>query len=268
VTAANGHVRLAARSVGYRLGGRTLLAEATVAASAGELLAVIGPNGAGKSTLLRALAGLVEPTSGTVDCDGESLRTITPQRRSELIAYLAQERTVHWPMTARAIVALGRLPHLPPGRRLAPRDHTAVDAALTAMDVTHLAQRPILELSGGERARVLLARSLAQQPQILIADEPTAGIDPAHQITLLRHLRTQAMGGMAVLVALHDLALASQFADLIVLMAAGRTIATGTPGEILTDDVAGAAYGIRLATLEFNGVRITLPGDIRSSTRP
>lgn len=259
---------LAAEGISLDLARRTVLQGASLAAHSGRLTALIGPNGAGKSTMLRVLAGLLVPERGAVTFAGAPFAALPPDERARSIAYLAQERTVHWPMSARAIVALGRLPHLGVGRRSGLADEAAISSAMAAMDVTQFAERPVLELSGGERARVLLARALAQQPRVLIADEPTAGLDPAHQLALLTHLRAAAGSGMAVIVALHDLALAARFADEVVLMRAGRTIAAGSPRDILTDAVAGAAYGIQFLSIEHDGRRIVVPGDMMAPPSP
>lgn len=169
---------------------------------------------------------------------------------------------MHWALLARAVVALGRLPHRPLGAGESARDHAAIDTALAAMDAAHLAGRPVPELSGGERARVLVARALAQEPRALLADEPAAGLDPAHQLTLFRHLAALAAEGRTVIVALHDLSLAARFCHSIALVHEGRTIAAGPPKEVLTPEHLAAAYGIRAHYRCLDGVPVVLPLDV------
>jgi iron complex transport system ATP-binding protein len=231
-------------------------------AHAGEVTAVIGPNGAGKTTLLRTVAGLLPPDAGTAAVDGRALSDWQPQALARALAYLPQERVVHWALSARAIVALGRLPYQPMGAGESEADAAAIDAALTAVDATHLAERPVLEMSGGERARILVARALAQEPRVLLADEPAAGLDPAHQLTLFRHFTALAVVGRTVVVALHDLSLAARFCHRIVLMHRGRTVASGAPADVLTSEHLAAVYGIRARYATLDGVPIVLASDV------
>jgi iron complex transport system ATP-binding protein len=245
-----------------RLKGREVLRGLDLVAQPGELTAVIGPNGAGKSTLLRAIAGLIPAAAGAVLLDGQPLAALDPKQLARRLAYLPQERIVHWALTARAVVALGRLPYRPLGAGESPADVAAVDAALAAMDAVHLAHRPVPELSGGERARVLIARTLAQEPGVLLADEPAAGLDPAHQLILFRHLAALAAAGRTVIVALHDLSLAARFCHSVALLHAGRTLASGTPKDVLSPEHLAAAYGIKARFQAFDGVPVVLPIDV------
>ena len=203
-------MKIEARGLCVRLKARDVLQGLDAVAHPGQLTAIIGPNGAGKTTLLKAFAGLLTPVGGAALLDGRSLADWEPQALARTLAYLPQERIVHWALTVRAVVVLGRLPYRPLGASESAADAAAVDTALAAMDAVHLASRPVLELSGGERARVLVARALAQQPRILLADEPAAGLDPAHQLSLFRHLAALAASGRTVVVALHDLSLAAR----------------------------------------------------------
>jgi len=250
---------LRADNAGVALKGREIVRGVTLHIEPGELLAIVGPNGAGKSTLLRALAGLLVPSSGGLELDGRPLAELPATARGRRIAYLPQERIAHWPLAVERIVALGRLPHAGALSRLGETDRAAVAAAMRAMDVEHLAQRPVLELSGGERARVLVARALAQTPELLVADEPTAGLDPAHQLTLFQAIDTLARTGCAVVVALHDLSLAARYCRRVLLLKDGAVIALGPPAEVLTPANLARAYGIRAHVGAYDGVPIVLP---------
>jgi iron complex transport system ATP-binding protein len=255
-------MRVEAQGLQVRLRAREVIAGLEFAARAGEVTAVIGPNGAGKTTLLRTFAGLIAPTAGTASLDGRSIADWRPLERARVLAYLPQERTVHWALNARAVVALGRLPYQPMGAGESEADALAVAAALSAMDVAHLADRPVLEMSGGERARVLVARALAQEPRVLLADEPTAGLDPAHQLALFRHFTALAAAGRTVVVALHDLSLAARFCHRIVLMQAGRAVAAGAPEDVLRIEHLASVYGIKARYVVVDGVPVVLPLDV------
>jgi iron complex transport system ATP-binding protein len=175
------------------------------------------------------------------------------------VAYLPQERTAHWALAARAIVALGRLPHQSIGAGESAADTRAIDAALAAMDVTHLAERPVLEMSGGERARVLVARALAQETAVLLADEPAAGLDPAHQLALFGLFSALAAQGRTVVVALHDLSLAARFCHRITLMQNGAAVAAGSPQDVLTQEHLAAVYRVDARYAVIDGVPVVLP---------
>jgi iron complex transport system ATP-binding protein len=251
-------MRLEARNLCVSLKGRQVLQGVALAAEPGQLTAVIGANGAGKTTLLRAVAGLIPITSGEIRLGVSPLGAWARADLARCLAYLPQERTVHWALSARNVVALGRLPHQTLGQRETAADGAAIEAAITTMDIAALIARPILELSGGEKARVLLARALAQEPQVLIADEPVAGLDPAHQLALFHHLTAVAARGRSVLVALHDLSLAARFCHKIVLLKAGRGLAAGAPADVLTREHLAQAYGIRAEYRTIDGVATVL----------
>jgi iron complex transport system ATP-binding protein len=255
-------MKLEARGLRVRLKGRDVLDGLDAVAHPGEVTAVIGPNGAGKTTLLKVLAGLVPPASGTAMLGERSLAEWTPDTLARVLAYLPQERVVHWALSVRAVVALGRLPHRPLGTGESAADQAAIDAALLATDAADLAQRPVLELSGGERARVLVARALAQEPRVLLADEPASGLDPAHQLSLFRHLAVLAAGGRTVVIALHDLSLAARFCHRAVLVHKGRAIAAGAPSDVLTPEHLAAAYGITARYHSVDGLPVVLPIDV------
>ena len=252
-------MRLEARHVSVDLGGRPALVDVSLTLAPGELIVVAGPNGAGKSTLLKALAGLILPRSGSVTLDDKALSEWDRRGLGRAIAFLPQERTVHWPMSVRAVVGLGRLPYRGPVGGMSPADAQAVATGLEAMDVVSLAERTMGELSGGERARVLVARALAQEARVLIADEPTAGLDPAHGLLLFKHFSALAADGRTVVVALHDLTLAARFAQRILLLKDGREVAVGPPEAVLSPERLATAYGIRATFGRIDGVPVVLP---------
>ncbi len=208
----------------------------------GGLIGLVGPNGSGKTTLLRALAG-VSPHRGEITVAGQRLDDLTPGKRARAIAYLPQIAPVSWPVAVRHLVALGRLAH--GGDADTPRGMDAISTALAATGVTHLADRSVDTLSGGERARVLLARALAVEAPVLIADEPIAALDPRHQVETLAHLRAVADSERMVVAALHDLALASRYADRVMVMKQGRIVADGPPGTVLNDAVISDVFGLQ-----------------------
>jgi iron complex transport system ATP-binding protein len=237
--------RLVARGLGVTRERRELVAGVDLALPAGRLVALIGPNGAGKTTLIKALAGLII-AKGSVFVGGADLSGMSRRDRARRIAYLPQGHQVHWPLRAREIVALGRYPHgLADPARPSGEDCLAIEAAIARVDIADLADRPMDTLSGGERARVMLARVLATGAEIILADEPIAALDPRHQLAVMNDLKTEAGRGTLVIVITHDLGLASRLADHLLLMQAGRIVAEGPPAEVLTDDRLATIYGIR-----------------------
>jgi iron complex transport system ATP-binding protein len=236
---------LAATALNLTLAGTRVLDDVSVAVRPGQVTAIIGPNGAGKSTLIAALAGLRPPDGGQVTLDETPLDQLPPQRRAQRIGFLPQVAEVNWDIDVATLVALGRLPHQ--GRwGAAAADHAAIAAAMAAADIEGLGARTVATLSGGERARALLARVLAGQPDYLLADEPLANLDPAHQLDTLACLRRAADAGAGVAIVLHDLAHASRIADRVVMMAGGRIVADDTPDKVLTAARVGTVYGVSM----------------------
>lgn len=242
-----------------RLGGVPRVDRVSLALRPGRLVGLIGPNGAGKTTLFRALAGLRAPDEGTVVYDGRPLAEIGRRTLARRLAYLEQSSEAHWPLRADHVVALGRLPHRRFGRSALPGDAAAVDRAIRAADAEAFHDRPMHALSGGERARVLLARAFAVEAEWLLADEPVAALDPSHQLGVMERLAKAARGGIGVVVVLHDLTLASRFCDRLVLMAQGRVIGDGSPEDVLTDAAAATAYGVTLARAALHGEPLVAP---------
>jgi iron complex transport system ATP-binding protein len=220
------------------LDGRRVLDDVSLSVEAGALVAVVGPNGAGKSSAIRALAGLLPLTGGRAQLSGENVAGLAPRARAECVAYLPQERRIAWNLPAIEVAALGA-PFLTAADALA-----RARAALDEVEAGHLADRGVADMSGGERARVLLARALATGATALLADEPTAGLDPEAQLMVLERLKARAAAGQAVLVSLHDLSLAARYADRVVVLDAGRVVAEGAPLAALTPAVMAGTFGL------------------------
>lgn len=215
------------------LGGARVLRDLSLDLNGAGFIALIGPNGVGKTTLVRAIAGLI-PFEGTLTIDGEPLAAMPQRARARRLAYLAQGAESHWPLSVERLVALGRLPHLEPFRKAQAADVAAITRAMQLTDVESMAARDVLTLSGGERARVLLARALAVEAPLLLVDEPVAALDPYHQIGVMQGLAAYARQDRMVIAVLHDLSLAARYCDQLVLLNDGHVHAQGTPADVLT----------------------------------
>lgn len=218
-----------------------------------RITAICGPNGAGKSSLLETLAGLLIAEQGEVGLEGRPLASLNPRERARRIGYLPQHGEMAWDLAVRALAELGRLPH-------GDRAPEPVERALAALDLASLAERPVSTLSGGERARALLARVLAGEPGWILADEPLAALDLAHQLALLGHLRRAADGGTGVVLVLHDLALAMNHADRVLVLEVGRVVADGPPEEALSPETIGRVWGVPVRWLGEPGARALVIG--------
>lgn len=238
------------------LDGRTVLGPVSLGIEAAERIALIGPNGAGKSTLLRRMAGLIGG-GGRILLDGVPLTDITPAERARRISVLPQQRQIAWPIPVRDLVALGRLPHGGDPMHLSGRDSAAIARALDRLQLTGWSDRPATALSQGEQARVLLARALATEAPLLLADEPIAALDPRHQLEALAVLAEEAEAGRTVVAVLHDLALAADWASRVILLHEGRIVADGTPSETLTPERVAAVFGVSLRS-DAPGWRLSL----------
>ncbi|HKS19229.1 MAG TPA: ABC transporter ATP-binding protein [Bradyrhizobium sp.] len=250
---------LAADNLNVALAGRPVLKNISLALTLGHLVALVGPNGAGKTTLLRALAGLI-PSEGTIRVGGDTLSSLSLRERAKRFGYLPQGHIVHWPLPARDIVALGRYPHgVTDPARLTPRDSEAVLRAMRATDVVAFSDRRVTELSGGERSRVALARVLAVEAPVILADEPTASLDPRHQIDVMKNLRAAADQGVLVIVVTHDLGLAARFADHVLVLSNGRLASQGAPGEALSEQVMADVFRINAFRAQHGGEAVIVP---------
>ena len=229
-------------SAGY--GQRSVLNAIGASARGGEIIGLLGPNGSGKTTLMKTLLGLHKPSSGDVTLGGKSVHAMAARTRAKSLAYLAQSRAAPWPMPARDIVALGRAPHRGSLGKISADGERAIDAALNDCGASDLAGRDITTLSGGEQARIFLARALAVGADVLLADEPVAALDPFYQLTIMDVLRAKAKAGGLVITALHDLSLASHYCDRVWVLSGGKLVADGPPKEALTDAVLSGVFNI------------------------
>lgn len=250
---------LVAENISVRIEARAILESVDLRIARGELVGLIGPNGAGKTTLLRVLAHLQAIDTGSVLFDDVPLARIPPQQLAQRVAYLAQGAPAHWPLRVDKVVALGRLPHLAWWQQPGAEDAAIVERALAMAEVGHLRDRVVTTLSGGERLRVLLARIFASSPQLILADEPVAALDPYHQLHVMELLREHAHRGGAVAAVLHDLNLAARFCDRLILLDGGRLIAVGSAAEVLSEANLRDVYGITARVFEHADGRTTIP---------
>ena len=236
------------RAEGVLVEGR--LVSVTAELRPGAVTAICGPNGAGKSTLLACLAGLMRPHAGRVTLYGKDVAEMSPQGRARTLGYLPQSPEIAWDVSVETLVALGRLPW-----RGVPEGDTAkaVEQAIVSMDLGELRHRPASRLSGGERARALMARVLAGRPRWLLADEPLANLDLAHAASLVAHFREVAAAGTGVVLVLHDLATAMNHADHVLILDRGSLVRAGPPREALTEDAIAAVWGVKARWLGDDG---------------
>jgi heme transport system ATP-binding protein len=253
--------RIAATGVTVELDGTTVLDEVSLEVIEGEVLVLVGPNGAGKSTLLGVLSGERRPNRGSVTIGGRDVATLRHAELARLRSVLTQENTVSFPFLVAEVVAMGRAPW---ARTIEGReDVAAVAAAMDATDVHHLASRRYTSLSGGEKARVSLARVLAQQTPVVFLDEPTASLDLRHQEDVMRVARAIAAEGRSVVVVLHDLTLAGAYADRLALISNGRLEAVGAPADVLTEERVERVYGLPVDLHVVNGRPVVVPVRLR-----
>ena len=244
---------LRGENLALSFGTAAVLRGTSLAVESGEMVGLIGPNGAGKTTLVKVLTNLLPADTGEVYWRSERLADLDERARSRALAYLAQGAPAHWPLQVEKVVELGRIPHRAWWQGLAATDRAAVEQAMAAAEVTHLRERLVTTLSGGERTRVLLARVFATCPELILADEPVASLDPYHQLHVMSLLRQHAREGGGVLVVLHDLNLAARYCDRLVLLHEGEVCAAGKPAEVLASPALKAAYRVEVDVMERDG---------------
>lgn len=246
-----GETAIEARAVTVVTRGNTLVKDVSLICPAGQVVGIIGPNGAGKTTLLRTMAGLTKPTNGHVAINGVPVHSMTTSETSQRIAYVPQSAAVH-PFTAIDMVLMGRYPYLRRWQLEAAEDRRAAHEALTQTDTAQFANRRVDTLSGGERQRVLIARAIAQDTDVILADEPVASLDLKHQLLTLRLLRERAKSQqVAVCVVMHDLNLAASYCDNVLAMHQGSAVASGTPNAVLTPELIQQVFQVN-ATIDTN----------------
>ena len=238
-------------------GQRKILKDVDIELQAGEMLGLIGPNGAGKSTLLRLLAGVIKADAGELTLDGKPMVSIPQPERARRIAYLPQLSEIAWPMSVERIVELGRTPHLEPWQEPGEADRTIIEQVMHQTDLMTFRDRAFNTLSGGEQARVLLARAMVTQPDILLADEPVSALDPAHQLDVMELLRQHCESGHSVIVVLHDLSLAAHYCHRLQLLHRGSTLAEGLAEAVLNEKNLADAYDIALTQANGNTLKPT-----------
>ncbi|WP_337658686.1 ABC transporter ATP-binding protein [Sphingorhabdus sp. Alg231-15] len=224
---------------------RTILNDISGLFQLGRVTVILGANGAGKSSLLSCLSGLRDPQRGAITLDERPLVSVDSKERGRLIGLLPQQPDIHWNIDVKTLVGLGRLPHSG-GWGMSSADHQAIEKAMVATDCEGLANRKAMRLSGGEQGRVLLARVLAGEPKWLLADEPLASLDPAHQFDVLERLKNYAAAGNGVIVVLHDLTQTARFADDVMVMKDGAIIAAGPGDQVMTAPIMAQAYGVEV----------------------
>ncbi len=238
--------RLIGSNLSYRINKTDILKNVSIRAMPGELIGLIGPNGAGKSTLLSLLAGLATCSAGSISFDGKLIDDFNTASRAQTIGWLEQIGEIHWPLTVHRLVSLGRYPHLTTWQKFSEADELAVQRALEQTDSAHLSDRDAMTLSGGERARVLMARVLAAEPSLLLADEPVSSLDLGHQLQTMDVLRKFASAKRACIVVLHDLSLAARYCDRLYMLNQGELKAEGNAATVLSNENIREVFGVEV----------------------
>ena len=252
-------MKLDAKNITVQVDHCAIVKNASFTLEGGGFVGLIGPNGAGKSTLLKAIVGVRRRDRGSVHLGDRAAETLSPIERARMLSYMPQDRRVEWDLPARAVVGLGRYPYRDGLRGASPDCAAAVERALHRVDMEALAERPFAVMSGGERARVLLARALAVEAPILFVDEPISGLDPYHQIHVMEILRDLANSGVGVLAVLHDLTLAARYMDRLILMQGGEIVQAGSADEVLNAAQLKKVYRVSALRGETETGRYVIP---------
>lgn len=253
---------LSINNISLKFGETTVLDTLSTGFDKGQLIGLIGPNGAGKSTLLRVLASLQKADSGRVLLEAADVESYSKTQLAKKMTYLPQTGVCHWPLTVERLVSLGRFPHQD-NHQLSSEDQQAIERALKQTDCAHLIGRTVNTLSGGERARVMLARALATEADVLLADEPIVALDPRHQIEVMGLLKELAQQGKTVIVVLHELHLAMRYCDQLILLDKGKKVSEGLPDDVLTPANLEAVYGVGALFGSYKNSNWLLPWEIK-----
>lgn len=250
---------LRAENINVTLDENRILSDVSLELGSGKLIGLIGPNGAGKSILLKSILGLIDGATGSISLDDKDINSWSLKERARKISYAAQGAPVHWPLTVGHLVSLGRIPHLSPWQSTSELDQKLTFEAMKKTDVDHLAPRITTTLSGGERARAMLARAIVAGAEFLLADEPIEALDPYHQIKIMEILKELAGAGHGVLLVLHDLNFAQKYCDELILLEKGKIIAKGKPQDVLSDENLEQAYQVKAVRMEKDGESFIIP---------
>ncbi len=249
-------VKLRVQEVQFSYDGHPALRDVTLSVDEGEMLGVIGPNGSGKSTLLKCINHVLQPQKGTIFIDGQPSDELDRKELARRFSYVPQQDKGGFPSTVFDTILLGRLPYL--RWRPGPEDRQIVREVMEKLDLTDLAQRDVNQLSGGQRQKVLIARALAQKPQVILLDEPTNNLDLKHQLEIMNLIKQQTEKGISSLVAIHDLTLAMRYADKFLLLDQGQVFAAGGPQVVNVENVE-ALYGVKVSIVNHGGQTLIIP---------